>query len=156
MLLGIILLLVIVHLGRSTGHYGRRIRRFQGRQENIDGTPGQMTMFMSFPTKTPRPVGSFARRTHGRLGIKGPFDTIGLPLDHADGHGFVYIAALFVQTRVVDRHANVGGRPGSGGVRVADPTHVSRLEILFALFANRQPRVWELDVEFLFEAGRDE
>ena len=105
-----------------------------------------MTMFVSLSTKAPGPVGPFAGGTDGGLGIKGFPDTIGLPLHHTNCHGLVQIVPIVIETRVVDCNANVGGSPGCRGVRVANTAHIPRFEVLLALFTDRQPRVWELDI----------
>lgn len=110
-------------------------------------------MLVSFPTKRSRPIGLFARGTDRRLGIKGCLDTIGLPLDHTNRQWFVNISIIVgIGTGFVESNTDKGRRPRRRGMRIANPTHVARFEILLALFTDGQPRVRKLDIEGMLKA----
>lgn len=108
-------------------------------------------MLVPFPTKAACSIGSFACRAHGSLGVERLHHTVRLPLHHSHRHGLFNVSPVFIETGIVDGYANVSGRPRRGGVGVADPAHVSRLEVLFALLADCEPRVREFNANLLVE-----
>ena len=112
-------------------------------------------MLVSFPAKGSCTVGLFARGTDGRLGIKGRLDTIGLPLDHTNSQWFVNVSIVVgIGARFIQSNTDKGRRPRRRSMRISDTTHVSRLEILFALFTDGQPRVRELDIKGMLKSRR--
>ena len=111
-------------------------------------------MLVLISTETPRSIGPFASRANGRFGVKGLHHAVRLPLDHSHRHGLVNVSPVFVETRIVNGNADVGCRPRRRSVGIAHPAHVSRLEVLLALFADGKPRVGKLNADLLVETGR--